>query len=162
MELTKYTDYSLRTLIYLGLHADHLVTINEISEVYGISRHHVAKAVYHLSLMQMIQTIRGRNGGMRLSCDPKKINIGQIVRQTEPHMHLLECFDEEINTCPLIAACALKNALYQARKAFMDVLDSYTLADMFGDKDHVKGLLVSIPSMTLSPDTTEISRLKCP
>lgn len=143
MELTKYTDYSLRTLIYLGLNTDHLVTVDEISEAYGISRHHVAKTVHYLGQIRMILTTRGRAGGMRLAIAPKEINIGQIVRQTEPHMNLLECFDAEINSCPLIAACVLKNALYQARKAFMDVLDAYTLADMLGNQNHVKNLLNS-------------------
>ena len=161
MELTKYTDYSLRTLIYLALHTDHLVTIDEISGIYRISRHHVAKAVYHLSKMQMIETIRGRNGGMRLSCAPQDINIGQVVRRTEPHMHLLECFDKEINTCPLISACTLKHALNQAGKAFMDVLDGYTLADVLGNKNYVKDLLDSIPQMENSTsDTPELSRLE--
>jgi len=142
MELTKYTDYSLRTLIYLGTKADDLVTVDEIADVYGISRHHVAKAVLHLSQMQVIQTTRGRSGGMRLACDPKEINLGQIVRRTEPHMNLLECFDVEINTCPLSAACTLKKALYQARRAFMDVLDGYTLADVLGNERGVKKILL--------------------
>ncbi len=134
MEMTKYTDYSLRVLIYLAITTDHLVTVDEIAEVYGISRHHVAKAVFHLSQMEVILTTRGRTGGMRLACNPKEINLGKIVRHTEPHMNLLECFDVEINTCPLVEACRLKDVLKQAKRAFLSVLDQYTLADMLSDK----------------------------
>jgi len=134
MELTKYTDYSLRILIYLAITTDHLVTVDEIAEVYGISRHHVAKAVFHLSQMGVILTTRGRTGGMRLAGNPEEVNLGQIVRHTEPHMNLLECFDVEISTCPLVEACTLKGVLKQAKRAFLDVLDQYTLADMLGNK----------------------------
>jgi len=144
MELTKYTDYSLRILIYLGVKTGHLVTVDEVADVYGISRHHVAKAVLHLSQMKVIQTTRGRAGGIRLACNPKEINLGQIVRRTEPHMNLLECFDVEINTCPLSTACALKRVLYQARKAFMDVLDGYTLADVLGNEEDIKKILLQV------------------
>ncbi len=134
MELTKYTDYSLRILIYLALHTDHLVTIDEISKAYDISRHHVAKAVFNLAQLGVILTTRGRNGGMRLALPPEEINIGQLVRMTEPHMNLLECFDRSINTCPLIDACRLKSLIKQAKRAFLDVLDGHTLADMLGNR----------------------------
>ncbi len=142
MELTKYTDYSLRILIYLAITTDHLVTVDEIAEVYGISRHHVAKAVFHLSRMGVVLTTRGRTGGMRLACNPQEINLGKIVHHTEPHMNLLECFDVEINTCPLVEACRLKSVLRQAKKAFLGVLEQYTLADMVhGKNKNISGLL---------------------
>lgn len=134
MELTKYTDYSLRILIYLGLNNDRLVTIDEVSEAYGISRNHVAKAVFNLSQMGIILTSRGRGGGMRLARPPEDINIGALVRQTEPHMNMLECFDTSINTCPLIDACRLKSLIKKAKRAFLAVLDECTLADMLGSR----------------------------
>jgi len=141
MELTKYTDYSLRILIYLAITTDHLVTVDEIAEVYGISRHHVAKAVFHLSQFGVILTTRGRTGGMRLAIDPKEINIGRVVRHTEPHMNLLECFDVEINTCPLVEDCRLQNVMKQAKRAFLAVLDRYTLADMLSNQDTIEKIL---------------------
>ena len=134
MELTKYTDYCLRTILYLGKNPDRLVNIDEIAEIYGISRHHVAKAVHHLGQLNVIQTVRGRSGGMKLACEPQEINLGRLVRHTEPHMNLLECFDRDINTCPLINACTLKSVLFKARHAFLEVLDQYTLADMLGSR----------------------------
>jgi len=134
MELTKYTDYSLRTLIYLAIKTDHLVTVDEIAEAYDISRHHVAKVVFHLSQMGAILTTRGRTGGMCLAGNPEEINLGQIVRCTEPHMNVPECSDVEINTCPLVEACTLKSVLKQAKRAFLGILDQYTLADLLDDK----------------------------
>jgi len=141
MELTKYTDYSLRILIYLSITTDRLVTVDEIAEVYGISRHHVAKAVFNLSQLGIILTTRGRSGGMRLASDPKEINLGKIVRHTEPHMNLLECFDVEINTCPLVEDCRLKVVLIRAKQAFLDVLDQYTMADLLNNKKIYEKLL---------------------
>ncbi len=143
MELTKYTDYSLRILIYLSIITDRLVTVDEIAEVYGISRHHVAKAVFHLAQFGAILTTRGKFGGMRLASDPKEVNLGKIVRHTEPHMNLLECFDVEINTCPLVEDCRLKAVLKQAKQAFLDVLDQYTMADLLSNKGAVEKILSS-------------------
>ncbi len=134
MELTRYTDYSLRILLYLALHENDCVTIDEVASIYGISRHHVAKAVHHLGRMGVIRTERGKGGGMYLAARPEDINIGRLVRRTEPHMNLLECFDVELNTCPLVHACTLKGVLKQAKLAFLEVLDKYTLADMLGNR----------------------------
>jgi len=132
MQLTQYTDYSLRVLIYLGLHPGERATINDISNVYEISRNHLVKVVHQLSQNGWITTYRGKNGGMCLTFSPEQINIGAVVRQTEPHMHLLECFDKPNDKCTISSACTLKHVLFQARKAFMDVLDQHTLADAIG------------------------------
>jgi len=146
MQLTIYTDYSLRVLLYLGLHPEKRVTISEIADAYSISRNHLVKVVHNLSLEGWIHTIRGKSGGMLLAMPPERINIGAVVRKTEPHMNLLECFDREINTCPIIASCALKRALYQARKAFMDTLDGFTLADVLGNSTQLGRILSSKPA----------------
>ncbi len=132
MQLTIYTDYSLRVLIYLGVHREKRVTISEIAKAYNISRNHLVKVVHQLSHNGWITTIRGKNGGMHLAFPPEQINIGTIIRQTEPHMNLLECFDKDNNNCSISPACSLKRVLYQARRAFMEVLDQQTLADILG------------------------------
>ncbi len=132
MNLTSYTDYSLRVLIYLGTHPDRRVTITEMAEAYQISRNHLVKVVHQLSQHGWITTIRGKSGGMHLAFPPEQINIGTVIRQTEPHMNLLECFDKANNQCTISPACSLKRVLYQARKAFNDVIDSHTLADVLG------------------------------
>lgn len=141
MQLTQYTDYSLRVLLFLGLHPDRRCTITEISNAYEINRNHLVKVVHNLSSSGWITTIRGKSGGMVLSFAPEQINIGAVVRHTEPHMNLLECFDPEENTCVISPACALKHALYKARKAFMDVLDGYSLDDVLHNQDDLRELL---------------------
>jgi len=130
MQLTLYTDYSLRVLLYLAERPDRRVTISEMTDFYQVSRNHLVKVVHNLGQLGLIQTIRGKSGGMVLALDPQDINIGDVVRSIEPHMNLLECFDKQTNTCPIISQCGLLGIVYEARKAFMDVLNNYTLANL--------------------------------
>ena len=130
MQLTSYTDYSLRALLYLGTHQGRLVTISEISDFHKISRNHMVKVVHNLGKHHFIQTVRGKSGGIRLACDPANIILADVVRLTEPHMNIQECFSKETNTCPLINNCKLTGVLYRARQGFMDVFEKTTLADM--------------------------------
>lgn len=143
VQLTLYTDYSLRVLVYLGMRPDEMVTISEMARAYGISRNHLVKVVHYLGQTGYVQTIRGKSGGMRLGRPAEEIVIGEVVRKTEPHMNLLECFEEETNTCPIIEVCALKHALYRARKAFIDTLDCFTLADVLGNSKQLQGILAT-------------------
>ena len=130
MQLTLYSDYSLRVLIYLGAHPGHRATISEIAESYGISRNHLVKVVHNLASLGFIDTVRGRSGGMILALVPELINIGDVVRKTEPDFDIVECFDEETNTCPISPSCALIKVLKIARNKFIETLDEYTLADV--------------------------------
>jgi len=130
MQLTSYTDYSLRTLLYLGTHQERLITISEISEYHGISRNHLVKVVHNLGKHGFIQTVRGKSGGIRLALKPEEIILADVVLLTEPHMNIQECFSRETNRCPLIDNCKLTGVLYQARQGFMKVLEDNTLADM--------------------------------
>jgi len=130
MQLTSYTDYSLRALLYIGKHPGRLVTVSEITEHYGVSRNHMVKVVHNLGTHGFIQTVRGKSGGMRLAKKPEEIFIADVVRLTEPHMNIQECFSRETNTCPLIDNCHLMGVLYKARRAFMKVLEEQSLADM--------------------------------
>lgn len=141
MQLTLYSDYSLRVLIYLGLRPRQLCTITEIAEAYGISRNHLVKVVHNLGTLGWIDTARGRGGGMALSRPADQINIGAVVRQTEPGFTLVECFDMTTNSCPLASVCALKGALQAAQAAFLQVLDSYTLADLLKNPNDLMPLL---------------------
>ena len=130
MQLTSYTDYSLRTLLYLATAPGRLVTISEISECHNISRNHLVKVVHNLGKHGYIHTVRGKSGGMRLNREPKEIIIAEVVKLTEPHMNIQECFSQESNTCPLINNCKLKGVLYQAKQSFIKVLEDKTLADV--------------------------------
>jgi Rrf2 family transcriptional regulator, nitric oxide-sensitive transcriptional repressor len=129
MQLTLFSDYSLRVLLYLTGHRQRLVTVPEISAAYGISRHHLVKVVQGLIDQQLIESVRGRAGGLRLAREPGDINVASVVRQTEPHLNLVECFDPLANTCPIDKACGLKRALVRAQHAFFAELERYTLAD---------------------------------
>lgn len=129
MRLTQYTDFSLRVLIYLGLHDDRRCTIREISEAYGISRNHLMKVVQQLAAEGFIDSVRGVGGGLTLSADASALNVGRIVRAMEPDLGLVECMRPG-NECVITPACELAGMLVEARKAFLDVLDSYSLSDI--------------------------------
>ncbi|ALP53172.1 hypothetical protein Tel_08390 [Candidatus Tenderia electrophaga] len=141
MQLTLYTDYSLRVLIYLGMRPEQQATITEIADSYGVSRNHLVKVVHNLANLGYIKTTRGRGGGMLLAYRPEQINIGEVVKKTEPNFDLVECFDKENNTCPIAPGCALIKALKAARSSFLEVLNQYTLADVVANADELAALL---------------------
>jgi len=132
MQLSVFTDYSLRVLIFLGAHPDRLSTFSEIAAAYGISGNHLMKVVNRLASGGYIETVRGKGGGMRLSRAPKMINLGDVVRHTEERFDIVECFNEERQTCPLLPACTLRSVLVDAHRNFMATLDAHTLQDVLG------------------------------
>ncbi len=138
MRLTSFTDYALRTLIYLGLHAERLSTIDEICEAYDIPRNHLAKVVHLLGGSGWVQTVRGKRGGVRLAVAPDQINIGHAIWLTESDFHLVECFDRVNNRCVLSPACRLKSALSKATEAWFAVLDGLTLADLLDNESSLR------------------------
>ena len=145
MQLTQYTDYTLRTLMYLALKSE-TSTITEISESYDISRNHLVKVVHGLGKLEYINTIQGRHGGIILAHEPADINIGEVVRKTEPNFHIVQCFDVQNGRCTISAGCRLKGALGEAFRAFMDVLDQYTLANVIENASELQGFLQIDPS----------------
>lgn len=143
MQLTLFSDYVLRTLIYLGSHPEEVVPASRISDAFDISADHVAKAGKWLTQRGYVQAHRGKHGGLTLACLPSSIRMGQLICETEPHMNLLECFDRETNRCPITPACALKKALAEARSAFVAALDAYTLEDMLKNRSQLVRLMVA-------------------
>lgn len=129
MQLTLFSDYSLRIALYLAMHPERLVRLEEIARAYGISQHHLVKVVQFLVENQVVRSVRGRGGGLALAQTPEQINIGTVVRRAEPHMNLVECFDDATNSCPISPVCGLKGTLLRAQRAFFEVLDQQTLAD---------------------------------
>ena len=127
MRLTSYTDYALRALMYLGMNRDRLVTIQDIADAQNIAKNHLTKVINHLSSMGVIDSVRGRNGGLRLGREPSEINIGDIVRNTENDFFIAECFNPDKQSCRYSSACVLKGVLKKATNAFLDVLDGVTL-----------------------------------
>lgn len=148
MRLTAYTDYTLRVLMYLGLNRDRLVTIQDIADLHGISKNHLMKVVHQLGLSGMVETVRGRNGGLKLNKEPADINIGEVVRSTETDFFMAECFDRENNSCVYAPSCALKGALRSATLAYLAVLDGVTLDDLI-KKDGRRGNRVVTVTPTL-------------
>ncbi len=141
MQLTLYTDYSLRVLIYLGMHAGRKVTISEIAGFYGISRNHLVKVVHDLASHGYIHTHRGKGGGMLLAHPAGEINIGDVVRHAEPNFHVVECFNPQTTHCSIFAMCTLKGVLGNALGEFFAVLDRYTLEDVLKRPGALNGIM---------------------
>jgi len=142
MRLTTFSDYTLRVLIYLGVHDDRIATVGQIAEAYGISANHLMKVVHYLAQGGYIETTRGKGGGMRLGLAPEKINLGELVRGTEDNHKLVECFDRNNSDCRIESACVLRGVLGQALEAFFRSLDTYTLADLLAPKPRLEKILV--------------------
>lgn len=130
MRLTTYTDYALRTLIDLAANRDRLVTIQDIAERHGIAKNHLTKVVHQLGLLGVVETVRGRNGGIKLGKEPTQINIGALVRDTEPDFFMAECFGKNGSACIYNPSCVLKDVLRSATSAYLEVLDGVTLGNL--------------------------------
>jgi len=133
MHITRYTDYSLRVLIYLAGQGDGLSTIQEIADSYDISKNHLMKVVHQLNKKGYIETVRGKKGGMRLQMAPEDINVGVLVRETEQDLSIVECHSSR-NACKITPVCGLKSMFGEALQAFLSVLDKYTLQDVIKDQ----------------------------
>jgi Rrf2 family nitric oxide-sensitive transcriptional repressor len=132
MRLTRYTDYAMRVLLYLGTRPEKICSIAEIARTYGVSQNHLMKVVNDLANAGYITSLRGRSGGLKLGRPADAINIGEVVRHTEEGFDLVDCA-----TCFIAPACGLNCALAEALAAFMAVLDGYTLADLIAKRDGI-------------------------
>ena len=141
MRLTVYTDYSLRMLLYLAVKEDGLATIAEVAGAYAISKAHLTNVAHQLGLAGYVVTVRGKGGGLRLARPAASIGLGDVVRRTEPDMALVPCFEPVQAPCPIAPACGLRGALYEARQAFLAVLDRYSLADLVQRRVELGALL---------------------
>lgn len=137
MHITRYTDYSLRVLMYLAVKGEALSTIKEIADSYQISKNHLMKIVQQLNSKGYVIATRGKNGGLRLNGAPSDINVGALVRDIEQDLTLVECFGEG-NVCVITPACKLKNVFAEALESFLQKLDQYTLADLVPPQNQAK------------------------
>lgn len=139
MRLTTFTDYALRLMLVLASRTDALVTISEVSQAFGISEAHLMKVTHTLGKTGWVETVRGRNGGMRLAADPRKLRLGEVVQRLESDFALVECLGEG-NQCVLTGGCGLEQAMVLARQAFLGELDRYTLAQLVDTSPALAGL----------------------
>ena len=130
MQITSYTDYALRVLIYLARSPNSQATITEIADFFDISRNHLVKVVHQLGTKGFLTTTRGKGGGLSLQRPPEMICIGEVVRSMEKHFNRVECFDPALQRCRLLPNCGLKHLFAQAGNAYLQVLDAATLADV--------------------------------
>ena len=102
MRLTNYSDYALRSLIYLATKPDPylLANISDIADSYHISKSHLTKIIHQLGQLGYIDSLRGKNGGIRLALAPKDINLGVLIKQIEPDFNLVECFATDLSVTP--------------------------------------------------------------
>ena len=145
MHITRYTDYSLRVLMYLAVQSDRLATIQEIADSYDISKNHLMKVVHQLNKKGYIETVRGKKGGMRLHMTPEEINVGILVRETEHDLSIVECHSSQ-TACKISPVCGLQPVFKEALQAFLSVLDQYTLKDVM--KDQYKPQLLRLLQIT--------------
>lgn len=147
MRLTSFSDYNLRVLMYLALHPDELVTIQQIAAAYDISVNNLMKVVQHLAKQGDVTALRGKGGGLRLGRPAGEIGVGEVVRRMEPGFELVDCFRAE-SSCLLNSNCRLKGALHAALQAFLATLDELTLADLIVDQPQLRdqlGIVELIP-----------------
>ena len=130
MKLTTFSDYTLRVLMFLALNRDRLATIPEVAAAYGISENHLMKVVHQLARSGVIESVRGKGGGIRLAHEPEEIRLGQIVRASEGGAPIVECLSEDAGACRIAPACRLSAILVRAFDALYAALDEYTLADL--------------------------------
>jgi len=135
VKLTLFTDYAMRTLLYLGARPERLCSIGEVAQAYRISQNHLMKVVVELVRSGHVESVRGRSGGIRLGMPPEQINIGAVVRRTEDGFDLVDC-----GSCVVAPACGLTGVLREALGAFMAVLDRYTLADLLAKRGDIAAI----------------------
>lgn len=154
MRLTDYTDYSLRVLLYLAVRGDGLSTIQDISQAYGISKNHLMKVVQQLGELGWVETVRGRNGGLRLAAQSLALSVGEVVRQTESDFALVGCLPDrqgERRPCVITPQCRLRGALQAATLAFLAELDRYTIGEVAQPQGPLAALLGLNPIIQAVP-----------
>lgn len=140
MELNQFTDYSLRALIFVALREGEMSSIKQIASAFAISENHLVKVVHKLGKLGYLQTVRGRNGGVKLARQPEDIGVGEVVRAVES-FGVAECMPPRDGVCCLAGVCALQRGLQKATQAFMAELDKLTVADLIVNRDQLTGRL---------------------
>jgi len=138
MQITRYTDISLRVLMYLASKPNDIISISRLSAIYMTSNNHMVKVVHNLVKLGYLESIRGRNGGVKLNASPDDITVSELVRKTENHDNVINC---AAANCPLHPRCSLTGVLHAANEAFYTALEGTTLTDLVSDNPGLKRLI---------------------
>lgn len=141
MRLTRQTNYAIRMLMYCAVNDGKLSRIPEIAEAYGVSELFLFKILQPLVEVKIVETVRGRNGGVKLGRPAAEITLFDVVRVTEENFTMAECFESDASDCPLIDSCGLNSALREALNAFFEVLMKYSIHDLVKTRPNVRALL---------------------
>ena len=141
MRLTRQTNYAIRILMYCAANKDRLSRIPENAQAYSVSELFLFKILQPLVQHGLVETVRGRHGGVRLGRDADQITLFDVVRVTEESFAMAECFESDAAECPLVDSCGLNSALREALNAFFDVLSRHTIDDLVKARPNVRSLL---------------------
>jgi Rrf2 family iron-responsive transcriptional regulator len=154
MRLTQQTNYSIQTLMYCAMNRSGPSRIREIARAYKISELHLFKIMHVLVEANLIETLRGRNGGIRLARPANEIRLSDVVRAAEGSLELNDCMSEAGHVCAVGPSCGVGGALNRALSAFFGVLDDYTIADMVAGAVPVRDRETAdadVPALARSP-----------
>lgn len=127
MHLTKFTDNSLRVLIYMSGNVDRKVNISEIAEMCAIPRNHLTKVIHTMAVKGLLTTTRGKGGGVSMAHPADQLKVGDVIRAMEGTGEIINC---DTPKCPLVRMCELRSILRKGQNAFLATLDEFTVADL--------------------------------
>lgn len=142
MRLTQYSDLGFRLMMYLTMCNNKLVTIQEVSDRFAISKNHLVKISHQLTKVGLVESVRGRNGGVRLALPPEQINLEMVLRATEDDFDLVECFNPALNQCVISGVCKLNALFDEALEAFLGRLRRVSLAELVGNGKEIESALL--------------------
>ncbi|RDU59984.1 Rrf2 family transcriptional regulator [Helicobacter sp. MIT 14-3879] len=138
MQLSKFSDYSFRALMYLAENDKSLSTVEKMARELNISQNHLKKIIHKLSKGNFITSFKGRDGGIRLAKNPEQINLSSVLLYTETNIDIVKCLKHDTKIeikelCPYYADCNLKIIVNRARDSFIEEFKKYSLSDLLAN-----------------------------
>lgn len=130
MQLSKFTDYTFRALIYLAMHQEELCTVEQLAITLNVSEHHLKKVIHKLAKTDYVTSIKGRMGGLKLGVSPREINLGKVLMITEDNLNIVECLNKDCVCEFMNSECKLKNIVQSSLNRFIEEFSNYTLEDI--------------------------------
>ena len=130
MQLSKFTDYTFRALIYLAIHQEELCTVEQLAITLNVSEHQLKKVIHKLAKTDYVTSIKGRMGGLKLGVSPREINLGKVLMITEDNLNIVECLNKDCVCEFMNSECKLKNIVQSSLNRFIEEFSNYTLEDI--------------------------------